>query len=108
MTDPNQQPKKEAQVPKGKEKAKDVKKAAKMPGEKRSSKAGKKKWSKAKAKEKLQNATFFDKERYDKMIQEVPKMKLITIAAVSEKMKLSGYHSVFTDFPQQELRSPSH
>ncbi len=62
-----------------------------MPGEKRGGKGGKKKWSKAKAKEKLQNAVFFDKERYDKMVQEVPKMKLITIAAVSEKMKLSGY-----------------
>ena len=63
-----------------------------MPGEKkRTAKAGKKKWSKAKSKEKLQNATFFDKERYDKMVLEIPKMKLITIAAVSEKLKLAGY-----------------
>ena len=64
-----------------------------MPGDKKkSSKAGKKKWSKTKSKEKLQNATFFDKERYDKMVQEIPKMKLITIAAVSEKLKLAGYY----------------
>ena len=64
-----------------------------MPGEKKSAKGGHKKWSKAKSKEKLQNATFFDKERHDKMVQEIPKMKLITIAAVSEKLKLGGYAS---------------
>ena len=61
-----------------------------MPGEKKGGKGGHKKWSKSKAKEKLQNATFFDKEKYDKMLLEVPKMKLITIATVSDKMKFAG------------------
>ena len=62
-----------------------------LPGDKKkSAKAGKKKWSKAKAKEKLQNSVYFDKERYDKMLQEVPRMKLITVATISDKQKVGG------------------
>ena len=32
----------------------------------------------------------FDQKQYDRMNAEVPKMKLITIAAVSERIKLGG------------------
>jgi len=49
-----------------------------------------KKWSKGKVREKLQNAVLFDQKQYDRMNAEVPKMKLVTIAAVSERIKLGG------------------
>ena len=90
----DQQPKKEAKGDKGKGdkgkgKGKDPKKAIRLPGEKKA-KAGKKKWSKTKAKEKLQNAVFFDKKRHDDMLKDVPKMKLITTFTISDKMKFGG------------------
>ena len=50
----------------------------------------KKKWSKGKVKEKLQNLVLFDKATYDKMIADVPKQKLITPSIISEKLKVNG------------------
>merc|ERR1712151_85863 len=50
----------------------------------------KKKWSKGKVKEKLQNAVMGDKGTYDKMMKEIPKAKLITNAVVSERLKVNG------------------
>ena len=50
-------------------------------------KAKKKKWSKGKVKEKLANLVLFDKASYDKMIADVPKLKLITPSIISEKLK---------------------
>jgi len=55
-----------------------------------SSKAGKKKWSKGKVKENLALAVFIDKETYAKAKTDVPKMKLITVSTVSDKMKVNG------------------
>jgi len=54
------------------------------------SQSKRKKWSKGKVREKLQNAVLFDQKQYDRMNAEVPKMKLVTIAAVSERIKLGG------------------
>jgi len=50
-------------------------------------KAKKKKWSKGKVKEKLANLVLFDKISYDKMITDIPKLKLITPSIISEKLK---------------------
>merc|ERR1711907_587301 len=53
-------------------------------------KAKKKKWSKGKVKEKIQNDILFEEEKYEKLYSDVPKMKLITTAVVSEKLKIGG------------------
>jgi len=53
-------------------------------------KAKKKKWSKGKAKEKLNNQVLFDKATYDKLLKEVPSYKLITLAILSERLKITG------------------
>jgi len=50
----------------------------------------KKKWSKAKTREKLDNAVLFDKATYDKLCKEVPSMKMITPAILSERFKVSA------------------
>merc|ERR1712048_249292 len=54
------------------------------------SKGKKKKWSKAKSKEKLQNAVLFEEELYNKVVADVPKQRVITPSNLSEKYKLSG------------------
>merc|ERR1712048_566920 len=48
------------------------------------SKGKKKKWSKAKSKEKLQNAVLFEEELYNKVVADVPKQRVITPSKVSE------------------------
>jgi small subunit ribosomal protein S25e len=54
------------------------------------SKGKKKKWSKGKARDKVDNKVLMSKEQYDRLYAEVPKMKLITVSAVVEKLKVSG------------------
>ena len=54
------------------------------------SKGKKKKWSKGKMREKAANQILFDKETYDRFYKEVPKMKCITIASVTERFKIGG------------------
>eukprot|EP00341_Mesodinium_pulex_P002245 CAMPEP_0116930864 /NCGR_PEP_ID=MMETSP0467-20121206/27456_1 /TAXON_ID=283647 /ORGANISM="Mesodinium pulex, Strain SPMC105" /LENGTH=107 /DNA_ID=CAMNT_0004611157 /DNA_START=22 /DNA_END=345 /DNA_ORIENTATION=+ len=53
-------------------------------------KGKRKKWSKGKVREKLNNAVLFDKATFDRLTVEVPKMKLITPATVSERLKVTG------------------
>mmetsp|Transcript_36865 Transcript_36865/g.56621 ORF Transcript_36865/g.56621 Transcript_36865/m.56621 type:complete len:99 (+) Transcript_36865:282-578(+) len=53
-------------------------------------KGKKKKWSKGKSRDKVDNKVLFTKEQYERMQSEVPKMKLITVSAVVEKLKISG------------------
>ncbi|XP_051014231.1 40S ribosomal protein S25-like [Acomys russatus] len=53
-------------------------------------KAKKKKWSKGKVRDKLNNSVLFDKATYDKLCKEVPNYKLITPAVVSERPKIRG------------------
>ncbi|KAA0154173.1 hypothetical protein FNF27_06735 [Cafeteria roenbergensis] len=67
-------------------KSKEAKARAAMAG----GKGKKKKWSKGKSASKLQNAVLFDAKTYDKLKTDVPKMKIITVATVSERMKISG------------------
>merc|ERR1712129_486321 len=53
-------------------------------------KAKKKKWSKGKTRDKLNNLVLFDKTTYDKLYKEVPTYKLITPSIVSERLKVRG------------------
>merc|ERR1712170_315477 len=72
---------------------KDSKTPAKNPKKKEGGgggKAKKKKWSKGKARDKLNNLVLFDKNTYDKLYKEVPAYKLITPSIVSERLKVRG------------------
>ena len=53
-------------------------------------KGKKKKWSKGKARDRVDNKVLFSKDIYEKFNTEVPKMKLITVSTVVEKLKISG------------------
>nr|XP_034366704.1 40S ribosomal protein S25-like [Arvicanthis niloticus] len=50
----------------------------------------KKKWSKGKVRDKLNNLVLFDKATYNKLCKKVPNYKLITTAVVSERLKIRG------------------
>merc|ERR1711875_2965 len=71
---------------------KDAKASAKAPAKKDGGggKAKKKKWSKGKVRDKLNNLVLFDKATYDKLYKEVPSYKLITPSVVSERLKIRG------------------
>ncbi|KAK9843774.1 hypothetical protein WJX81_005771 [Elliptochloris bilobata] len=55
-----------------------------------SSKGKKKKWSKGKMKEKVNNLVLFDKATYEKLLAEVPKYKLITPSVLSDRLRVNG------------------
>jgi small subunit ribosomal protein S25e len=55
-----------------------------------SSKGKKKKWSKGKMKEKVNNLVLFDQATYDKLIGEVPKYKMITPSILADRLRLNG------------------
>merc|ERR1712183_993077 len=59
-------------------------------GSKTPAKNPKKKWSKGKSRDKLNNLVLFDKNTYDKLYKEVPTYKLITPSIVSERLKVRG------------------
>eukprot|EP00039_Didymoeca_costata_P017942 m.331458 g.331458 ORF g.331458 m.331458 type:complete len:209 (-) comp16733_c0_seq1:71-697(-) len=50
----------------------------------------KKKWSKGRARDLLNNAVLMDKATMDKCMKEVPGYKLITVSVVSERLKING------------------
>merc|ERR1719263_952646 len=52
--------------------------------------ADKKKWSKGKVREKLNNLVVFDQATYDRMMKEVATFKLVTPSAISERLKVNG------------------
>mmetsp|Transcript_32468 Transcript_32468/g.36938 ORF Transcript_32468/g.36938 Transcript_32468/m.36938 type:complete len:112 (-) Transcript_32468:100-435(-) len=72
--------------PKVQQKSKEQKMAAAMAG----GKGKKKKWSKGKSRDKVDNKVLMTKEQNDRLHSEVPKMKLITVSAVVEKLKVNG------------------
>ncbi|XP_041487860.1 40S ribosomal protein S25-like [Microtus oregoni] len=69
-------------------KKKDAGKSAKKDKDPVNKSGGKKKWSKGKVRDKLNNLVLFDKATYDKLCKEVPNYKLITPAVVSERLKI--------------------
>ncbi|XP_043859225.1 40S ribosomal protein S25-like [Dromiciops gliroides] len=78
--------------PKDDKKKKDAAKSAKKdkdPVNKSGGKA-KKKWSKGKVRDKLNNLLMFDKAASNKLCKEVPNYKLITPAVLSERLKIWG------------------
>ncbi|XP_037591157.1 40S ribosomal protein S25-like [Cebus imitator] len=80
-------------LPKDDKKKKDAGKSAKKDKDPVNKSGGKvkKKWSKGKVWDKLNNLVLFDKATYDKLCKEVPNYKLITPAVVSEKLKIQGF-----------------
>merc|ERR1711959_799322 len=50
----------------------------------------KKKWSKGKVREKLNNMVCFDQGTYDRMMKEAATFKLVTPSAISERLKING------------------
>merc|ERR1719247_3109550 len=52
--------------------------------------AKKKKWSKGKVREKLNNLMCFDQATYDKMMKEAASWKLVTPSVLSERLKING------------------
>ena len=62
-----------------------------LPGSKKSgTKAKKKSWTKVKVKDKLNNDVFLDKKRFDKLMNEIPKILCVTRAVLIEKFKVNG------------------
>ena len=53
-------------------------------------KGKKKKWSKGKSRDKVENKVLFSKEQWERFEAEVPKMKLITVSTVVDKLKING------------------
>lgn len=54
------------------------------------SRAKKKKWNKGKSREMAVNMVLFDKQSYEKLLSDVPKMKLITPSTIVERLKVNG------------------
>merc|ERR1711907_662615 len=52
--------------------------------------AKKKKWSKGKVREKLNNMVVFDQATYDRMMKEAATFKLVPPSAISERLKING------------------
>merc|ERR1711959_858655 len=50
----------------------------------------KKKWSKGKVREKLNNMVCFDQGTYDRMMKEAANFKLVTPSVLSERLKING------------------
>ncbi|VAH12953.1 unnamed protein product [Triticum turgidum subsp. durum] len=50
----------------------------------------KKKWSKGKQKEKVNNTVILDQAPYDKLLTKVPKYKQITPSVLSERLRING------------------
>merc|ERR1711939_926537 len=69
------------------QKSKEAKAKAAMAG---GGKGKKKKWAKGKVREKAFNMVLFDKPAHDKLLADVPKMKLISVATVVERLKVTG------------------
>merc|ERR1711862_603257 len=55
-----------------------------------SKKGGKKKWSKGKVKDKLNNKVFLDEPTWKLIQKDIPNMNLCTISSMSEKYKIIG------------------
>ncbi|KAF5200800.1 40S ribosomal protein S25 [Thalictrum thalictroides] len=50
----------------------------------------KRKWSKGKQKEKVNNMVLFDRATYDKLLSEAPKFKLITPSILCDGLRVNG------------------
>ncbi|KYQ92458.1 40S ribosomal protein S25 [Tieghemostelium lacteum] len=64
--------------------------SAKAAAKSQSAKGSRKKWSKGKSREKLNNMILFDKDTYAKLLKDIPTAKVITTATISDRMKCNG------------------
>lgn len=64
-------------------------KKAKADAANKSSKKAPKKWNKGHSREALQNAVMLDKETLNKMLNDVPKYKVITPSIISDRLKIA-------------------
>merc|ERR1711862_513170 len=48
------------------------------------------KWNSGKVKEKTNNAFYFDEATYEKLLSDVPNSRLITVATISDKLRVNG------------------
>mmetsp|Transcript_12956 Transcript_12956/g.23048 ORF Transcript_12956/g.23048 Transcript_12956/m.23048 type:complete len:108 (-) Transcript_12956:131-454(-) len=55
-----------------------------------SSKGKKKKWSKGKTKEKVQNTVLFDKSAFEKIKTDVLKYKVVSPSILSDRLRING------------------
>merc|ERR1712226_899723 len=53
-------------------------------------KSKKKKWSKGKTKDKVQSHVLFNQDLYKKIVADVPKQRVITVANIADKFKVNG------------------
>ena len=67
-------------------------KEAKAKAAQGSSKKSKKKWSKGKSRDKLQNLCLFDKPTYDRLMKEVPKYKVNDLGWPEWFLMLASYY----------------
>merc|ERR1712158_126773 len=76
----------------GKDSKAGAKAPVKAPKKKEGSGGGakKKKWSKGKSRDQLDNKVFFDEATYGRLYSEVPNYRLITPSIVSERLKVRG------------------
>merc|ERR1712118_23051 len=51
---------------------------------------GKKKWSRGKLREKVNNLCLFNRDMYNKLLIEVPKYKMITTSILVDRLNISG------------------
>ena len=65
-------------------------KAAKALASQNASKGKKKKWSKGKNKDKVNNQVLFDKTTFEKLMSEVPKYKMITPSVLADRLRING------------------
>eukprot|EP01041_Mallomonas_annulata_P004265 gene4265-8488_t len=72
--------------PKVQQKTKEQKLAAALAG----GKSKKKKWNKGKMREKMNAKVLFDEDGWNRLLAEVPKMKLVTPSALVERLKVNG------------------
>ncbi|ESL07172.1 small subunit ribosomal protein S25e [Trypanosoma rangeli SC58] len=74
---------------KGGKDTKPAPKKGKLQNMNKGAKKATKKWSKGRTREALQNAVVFDKDTMDKLMNEVPKYKVITPSIISDRLKIS-------------------
>ena len=99
-----QGPKQQAKGGKGADKGKSDKGKA-AASNKKGGKAKKKSWTKAKVKEKINNAVFLDAKTYERITKEAPKFLNLTVSIVSDKFKVNGSvaRKVLRDLHQKNL-----
>merc|ERR1712228_944919 len=71
----------------GEQKTKEQKLQAALAGSKKSKK---KKWAKGRVKEKKNNMAVLMPDDYSSAMRDIPKMKLVSVSAVSEKLRITG------------------